>query len=152
MKASLLRVACVMALASAASVALAQGPMKARDHGAQREARRDSANIKPETVKYGVGIICDSAEQVERYLRLSNGDASLVDAVHIVNSESRNPRACGVATIAFVPNEQTRTVDIPNGIARIFRVKVVGTMTAKGWEPVPVTIQYTAVLEPSEEV
>jgi hypothetical protein len=128
-------VTCGVALALAASVALA----KDRAHG------RDN-------VKYGFGIICDSAPQVERYLRLSNGDASLQDAVHIVNTESKNPKACGLAAIAFVADEQIGTVNIPNGVAHVMRIKVVGTATNKGWEPVPVTIQYTALMEKSVDI
>ena len=136
---SLLRVACAVAIAAAATGAMAKDR-----HQGRELARAD--------VKHGVGIICDSAQQVERYLRLSNGDASLEDAVHMVNTESKNPRACGIAAIAFTTDEQIGTINIPNGIARIMRVRIVGTVTPKGWEPVPVTIQYTALLEPSEDV
>jgi hypothetical protein len=103
-------------------------------------------------VQLGVGIICDTAQQVERYLvTISNGTASPQDALQVVNTEARNPNACGMAAIAFIPDEQIGTVNTSNGAVRLMRIRVIAAATEAGWHQLPVKVQYTALVEKFEE-
>jgi hypothetical protein len=103
-------------------------------------------------VKVGVGIFCDSAEQVDRYLTLNGQNAAPEDTLRAVNEEAKNPAACGVAAIAFVADERIRTVIGSNGAMRIMRVTVIATVTETGWLAVPATTKFTAFSEKSVEV
>ena len=103
-------------------------------------------------VKFGVGIICDTAQQVERYLViLNNGTASSKNALQAVNTEAKNPNACGMAAIAFLPDKQIGSVNTSNGAIRVMRIEIIATVTEAGWHQVPVTVQYTALVEKFEE-
>jgi hypothetical protein len=102
-------------------------------------------------LKVGVGLICDGSNQVERYLKLSRGEGSPVEALKVVNDEA-NKTACGVASIAFVVGEEVGTVKLKDGVMHIMQIMVVATQTQRGWQQVPPTVQYTAVFEKFEEV
>jgi hypothetical protein len=104
-----------------------------------------------QVVNVGIGIICDSAEQVERYIALKGERAAPEDALRKVNDEANNPAACGVAAIAFVADEPIRTVSGSNGAMRIVRITVIATATENGWHPIQAITQYTAVADKSEE-
>ena len=95
---------------------------------------------------------CDTAQQVERYLLiLHNGTTSPKDALQAINTEAKNPNACGKAAIAFIPDEQIGTVNTSIGAIRVMRIKIIATVTEAGWNQVPVTVQYTALVEKFEE-
>jgi hypothetical protein len=104
-------------------------------------------------LQLGVGVICNSPEQIERYLVLIQGDdSSSTQALHTVNHEAENPIACGVATIAFVPDILIRTHTISNHIVKVMRVKIVGIPTENGWRQIEELFQFTAFVEKAEEV
>jgi hypothetical protein len=84
-------------------------------------------------LQLGVGVICNSAEQIDRYLALLKGDdSSSSDAVQIVNDEAENPIACGVAAIAFVPDKLIRTLTTSDNVIKVMRIKVLGIPTENG--------------------
>jgi hypothetical protein len=112
-----------------------------------------SANAaEPPQVNVGIGLFCDSAEQVERYLALSGENAAPEDTLRAVNDEAKNSDACGVAAIAFVADERVRTVIHSNGAVRIMRVTVIAAVTENGWLPVPAMTKFTALSAQSVDV
>jgi len=58
-------------------------------------------------VEVGTNLICDTQEQVERFVALYDGDAQA--AISAVNAAEHNPTACGMATAAFVRGPQLAT-------------------------------------------
>ena len=54
----------------------------------------------------GLGMICDTPEQTDRFLALRNGGADTDKAAATVNAEARDPRACGKALVAFRMEEE----------------------------------------------
>jgi hypothetical protein len=117
----------------------------------EANAQERNAQEREVQVQLGIGIICDSAEQVERYLSLYTGNGSAPQSLHIVNAESKNPVACGVAAIAFVPDETVRTLTLSNHAVRVMRIRVIGTETENGWRQINELIQFTAMFENSED-
>ena len=75
-------------------------------------------------------LVCDTQRQIERAVELFDGDA--VAAMHAVNTEEKNPIACDVATIAYVPGEDVSTVHGPRGQFRVTRILVVGAISEDG--------------------
>src|ERR1700675_2095723 len=50
--------------------------------------------------EHGTALLCDSQQQVERYVALFKGEER--STVEAVNTEEKDPNACGLASVAFV--------------------------------------------------
>ena len=99
----------------------------------------------------GVGLVCNSAQQVARYLALHTSHQSPDAAVQVVNTESQDPNACMIAAIAFVRGKEQETVPAPGGLMRITKITIVAAQTPGGWARVAGLVQYTAIFEKLEE-
>jgi hypothetical protein len=92
--------------------------------------------------EHGTALLCDSQKQVERYVALFKGEEqSTVDAV---NTEERNPTACGLATVAFMRGPDLGTARNQESAFQIVRILVVGVDTPDGIRPVKPTPYFTA--------
>src|SRR5688572_26103949 len=67
--------------------------------------------MEEDNVAIGVGIICNTPEQMERLIGLRNDGEEMNRAVVAVNDEAKDPRACGVAAVAFMSDKM---VDMKN--------------------------------------
>ncbi|HEX3857999.1 MAG TPA: hypothetical protein VHV58_00225 [Pseudolabrys sp.] len=95
----------------------------------------------------GVGIICDTQLEAERYVSLRDGGAQAEPAMHTVNDEAKNPRACGLAAVAFVGNETLAQKSLHGAPVAITRIVVVAGYNGAKWVRMPGYIQY-AIVEP----
>ena len=105
-----------------------------------------SPNIQVQT-----GLICDTAEQAMRVGELARkGDFG--SALTTVNLEAAKPSACGVASVAFIADEEVAEVSADNGVKlhRIIRITVVGIKGPGGMQPVKPLTQFA--LAPSKSV
>src|SRR5215472_7857297 len=85
-------------------------------------------------MEVGDVLVCDTQEQVERYVAHYHGDNEA--AVRAVNREENDPRACGVATAAFVRGPQMATARAENIAFEIVRILVLGVDGDDGLRPV----------------
>jgi hypothetical protein len=91
--------------------------------------------------EHGTALLCDSQKQVERYVALFKGEEqSTVDAV---NTEEKDPTACGLARVAFVRGPDLGTARNKDGAFQIVRILVVGVDTPDGTRPVRPTPYFT---------
>jgi hypothetical protein len=104
------------------------------------------------TAKTGVGIICNTPQQIERYLKLHITGAEPSDALATVNAEAQNPTACGITATAFVETKEISKVSISDGFLRLVQITVLATRNTLGWHRVPPTVQYTALFVKAQEV
>ena len=95
-------------------------------------------------VEAGSVLICDTQEQVERFVQLFDGDRQL--AINAVNVEEHDLNACAVVDVTYVTGA-------PIGVARnssfafeITPVVVIGTATARGYRPVKPTLYLSPVI------
>ena len=103
-------------------------------------------------LKAGIGVICNSAEQIERFLTLINkDDGSTAEAIQTINIEVEDPTACGIAPVAFFPEKLIRTLTMSNQAIKVMRIRIVGTLTERGWVQIDEVVQFSAVIEKSEE-
>jgi hypothetical protein len=102
-------------------------------------------------IAVGNGVLCNSADQIRRYLTLYRGDTAPEAAVQLVNTETRSPGGCGFAHVAFKPSQFVGSVTVSGGVMRIFRVTVFAHRTKQGWATISPTPQFTAVFEEAEE-
>jgi hypothetical protein len=99
----------------------------------------------------GAGVVCDSAQQVERYAALKSGGAEAAQAIELVNAEANNPEACALLMIAFIPRAEVGNVSVTGGMLRVMEITIVAAATHAGWTSVPSVKQYTAVFIKTED-
>jgi len=92
-------------------------------------------------VEYGTTLICDTQEQVERYMTLFNGEAQTT--VDQLNAEEQNPNACGFGTVAYLRGWEIKTTRTPTRAYQIFRILVVGVETPSGMRRAQPAIFFT---------
>lgn len=92
--------------------------------------------VRAETneIEVGTAVVCDTQNQVERFVALDNGDENA--AIQAVNSEAGNLAACTVASLAFVRGRDAITVRTGNATFRIAPILVIGVLTSTGVQPV----------------
>jgi hypothetical protein len=81
-------------------------------------------------VEVGTRLICDTQEQVERFVALYDGDAERT--VERVNSAVHDPSACGVSTMAYVRGTQLGTARNKDSAFEIAPILVLGVVTNAG--------------------
>jgi hypothetical protein len=98
-------------------------------------------------IAIGVGIICNTPEQMERLVGLRNDGEEMNRAVIAVNDEAKDPRACGVAAVAFMSDKMVDMKNVQGKLVQIVRINVVAAFDGRQWARVPVMTQY-ALIEP----
>jgi hypothetical protein len=106
---------------------------------------------EPVEVQVGVGVVCDTAQQVERFVALHTEGSKPQTAIERVNAEAHSDRACGSVVVAFIPGKRITDVAVTGGTMRVTEVKIVGTVTQQGLQAVEPLTQYTAFFVKSEE-
>lgn len=100
-----------------------------------------------EQVQVSTNLICDTQQQVERFVELFDGNAEM--AISTVNTEANTPNACVVATAAFVRGEERATASNHEATFQVVQIFVVGVWTVGGFEVVQPAEFFT--LTPVEE-
>lgn len=93
----------------------------------------------------GVGMICNTAEQAEHFVSLRVRGTEAEKAMQAVNAEAKDPRACGIAAIAF---ERAATLDneaVDNKLVQVVRINVLAGFNGSGWQPVTGMVQYAVI-------
>lgn len=154
----LFRLASALAMLGLSAGAQAQDVVQDK---AQSMARGHTQNVSRELrdpdsgVRVGIGVICNSRDQMTRYLAAKNAarkGITIEAAIETVNREVKDTRACGMAMVAFVTGDRTDDVDVPNGMMHVTRITVTAVATDLGWQNIPGTVQYTAFFEKMEEI
>src|SRR5262245_4942606 len=114
-------------------------------------AQSGGTTQKTEKLTFGYGIICNTSQQIQRYLTLYQGKTTAEEAAQAVNVETKNPGGCGMASIAFIAGDYLGEVNVSGGQMRMVQIVVLAMETEKGWQRVPPTVQYTALFLKLEE-
>lgn len=81
-------------------------------------------------IKVGTTLICDTQQQVERFVSVYRGDAE--SAANTVNTEVSNPTACDMVPIVYMTGPEVATARTDNRAFRIIKVIVLGVVTGNG--------------------
>jgi len=92
-----------------------------------------------------VGMICDTAEQAERYAALRAKGVDVNPAATKVNAEVHDEHACGLAAVAYVPDATIATETKGESLLKIVRINVVAGYNGSGWQRVANMIQYAVI-------
>jgi hypothetical protein len=91
-------------------------------------------DLPTDKIQVGTALVCDTQQQVERFAAVYAGDAAT--AVSTVNSEERDPSACGMASMAYVVSPPLVTARGKGATFQIVKIIVVGIITENGIQPV----------------
>ena len=103
-------------------------------------------SLSNDGAKVGVGMICDSQEQAARFLELRATGRKADEAMAAVNEEARNPKACGLAAIAFTQDAMVDSKSVDNQLVQVVRIRILAGYTGAAWQPMRDFVQY-AILE-----
>ncbi|HZQ13503.1 MAG TPA: hypothetical protein VFB31_11910 [Pseudolabrys sp.] len=121
--------------------------------GAARAGERATLPAAPDAgAVVGVGVICNTSDQAEQFVSLRQQGEEVTPAVESVNAQARQPRACGVAAIAFVPERTLATRPMGGKLVRIVRINVIAGYDGSGWQTVAGTVQYAIMEEQGEAI
>jgi len=91
----------------------------------------------------GPALICDSPQQLNRFVDLINTGREALDAIRVVNEEAENPTACGNALAAFEIGKTVAEVKMLGQLFSIVEVKVTALNDGSEWTQVQPTTQYS---------
>jgi hypothetical protein len=99
----------------------------------------------------GSSLVCDTPQQVERFVTVYDGDADA--ALAAVNAEADDTDACTIATFVFVLGPQVAVIKNAKGTFRVIQVLVLGVFTEEGYEAsVPQTFFSLAEVDEETDV
>jgi hypothetical protein len=105
-----------------------------------------------EALNVGRGVICDTAEQAQRFVTLRNGGSATMQALQVINREAANPTACGEAMVAFRLGEPIQGAKVDGMTVNVVKITVVAFSDGRNWSMVPETVQYAIVAPQGIEV
>jgi hypothetical protein len=94
-------------------------------------------------VATGPVMVCDTQEQVERFVQLFDGNQQR--AIDAVNSEEHNPSACAVVDVTYVPGPTLGVARSRSHAFEITPVAVVGSAMPRGYRPVKPVLFFTPI-------
>lgn len=97
-------------------------------------ARADAPNAASDAPAVGVGMICNTSEQAEQFLSLRVKGANPDKAMAIVNKQAHDPRARGMAAIAFIRDLILDSKPVSNRLLQIVRINAVAGFNGSGWQ------------------
>jgi hypothetical protein len=120
------------------ALTLAGAPVAAQQPGGQGER----------APAVGHGLICDSPQQLHRFVDMRNQGREEEEAVQAINEEAKNPVACGSVMAAFAPGKPVDKVKMLGETVEFIEITVIAISDGKGWTKVPPTTQYAIRTEP----
>ena len=103
--------------------------------------------LRAQDVQVGTALVCDTRQQVERFVALYDGDFDA--AVRTVNAEVQDPSACAMASMTYLVSPPLATERHKDVTFKIVQIIVVGVITKNGVAPVEPTKLFS-VLEVDE--
>lgn len=97
----------------------------------------------------GQGLICDSAQQLHRFVDMRNEGRQAEEAVRTINEEAKNPIACGSIMAAFAPGKPVDKMKMLGEAVEVIEITVIAiSHDGASWTKVPPTTQYAIRTEP----
>jgi hypothetical protein len=115
---------------------------------AQPQATPTMAQEKQEI---GQGVICDTLEEVRRYVALRSNGTESDGALKVVNEEA-HAAACGVALVMFSPGARIADMAVQGKLLSIIQINVHAFGNGPVWMRIPDTIRYTVTAEKGQVV
>jgi hypothetical protein len=108
---------------------------------------QDGASSPRRWLEVGQGIVCDTPEQVERFVALREDGTGVTTALQTVNEESHDSAACDVALVAFTDSKQIAGRIIQGKLAFIVQILVHAVGDGTAWRTIPAHARYIVEVE-----
>jgi hypothetical protein len=108
---------------------------------------QDGANSPRRWLDVGQGIVCDTPEQVERFVGLREDGTDVNVALQTVNEESRDSTACDITLVVFTDSKPIAARIIQGRLAAIVQILVHAVGDGTAWRTIPVHARYTIEVE-----
>lgn len=92
-------------------------------------------------VNQGVGLACDTKEQVEQFVESMNGGNTAPDSITQINAKTGST-SCGIVHVAWNEEAVLARVTINNSIYELISFVVIGVQRDNGWVPVRPMLQF----------
>src|ERR1700681_2178406 len=93
-----------------------------------------------EEMEVGQGVICDTLQQVERYVALRGNGTETSGALQTVNNEARGG-ACSVALVLFSAGARVADLTVQGKRLSIIQINVHAFSNGPVWMKIPATIR-----------
>jgi hypothetical protein len=106
-------------------------------------------NLPPqvqEKIEIGQGVICDTAQQVERYVALRGNGTETNVALRTVNNRA-HVAACSVALVMFSGCERVAGLTVQGRLLTVVQINLHAFVNGAGWMKIPATVRYTVTAE-----
>lgn len=107
--------------------------------------------ITQERAEVGEGLICDTLDEVKRYVALRGNGAEADGALQTVNEEAHSA-ACGVALVMFSPGARIAGMTLQGKLLSIIEINVHAFGNGPLWMKIPDTVRYTVTAEKGQVV
>jgi hypothetical protein len=104
---------------------------------------QEEANSPRRWLEFGQGIVCDTREQVERFVALRGDGRGVALALQTVNNESHDSTGCNVGLVAFTDSKPIAESVIRGKLASIVQIMVHAVGNGATWRTIPAHAQYT---------
>ena len=98
-------------------------------------------------LEFGQGIVCDTPEQVVRFVGLREDGRDVIDALQTINNDSRGSMACDVALVAYTDSKPIAERVIQGKLASVVQIMVHAVGTGATWRTIPAHARYTVEVE-----
>ena len=99
-------------------------------------------------LQVGIGVICNTPAQAESFVTLRARGTETMMAVNGVNKQVRDPKACGLAAIAYKRGKTLTSKSLNGKLMDIVRIDVLAGYDGHGWARVPEMTQYAIMQSP----
>jgi hypothetical protein len=105
----------------------------------------------PQKIEIGRGVICDTLQQVERYVALRGNGKETNVALEAVNEEA-HVAVCSVALVMFSAGPRVGGLTAQGRLLSIIQINVLAFGNGPVWMKIPATIRYTVTAEKGQVV
>lgn len=95
-------------------------------------------------VQVGVGVVCDTSDQIQQFAKLSEQDGNVAKAIKAVNTAAKNPAACAQIVAAFVRGKNVGQVHRAHDSLQVAEITILAVPEGNQWQFVSPVKQYTA--------
>jgi hypothetical protein len=115
------------------------------------KAQEDLLPKARDKIEIGQGVVCDTPQQVERYVALRGNGAETNIALQTVNGEAHVP-ACSVALVMFSAGARVAGSTVQGRLLSIIQINVLAFGNGQVWMKIPATVRYTVTAEKGQIV
>ena len=108
---------------------------------------QEQTNSPRRWLEFGQGIVCDTPEQVERFVGLRENGRDVIDALQTINNESQGPMAFDVALVAYTDSKPIAGRVIQGKLASVIQIMVHAVGNGATWRTMPAHARYTVELD-----